>query len=222
VNADRLGMSDHSWVHVQIVLNIALRLFRILNRKGLEPAVVTDYGMGPQDAEVVIAAGCLFHDTGMAIHRTDHEAYSLFLTADKLGGLLAPVYEEPERSVIVSEAMHAVISHRSRGAPFTIEGAIVRVADALDMAKGRSRIPFEAGQQNIHALSNYAIDEVRISAGEDKAVRVEVAMNNSAGIYQVDEGLGTKLRGTPLEQHLEVVARIEGEHERRLLEVFRL
>ena len=158
----------------------------------------------------------------MAIHRTDHEAYSLFLTADKLGGLLAPVYEEPERSVIVAEAMHAVISHRSRGAPFTIEGAIVRVADALDMAKGRSRIPFEAGQQNIHALSNYAIDEVRISAGEDKAVRVEVAMNNSAGIYQVDEGLGTKLRGTPLEQHLEVVARIEGEHERRLLEVFRL
>jgi hypothetical protein len=118
--------------------------------------------------------------------------------------------------------MHAVISHRSRGAPFTIEGAIVRVADALDMAKGRSRIPFEAGQQNIHALSNYAIDEVRISAGEDKAVRVEVAMNNSAGIYQVDEGLGTKLRGTPLEQHFEVVARIEGEHERRLLEVFRL
>src|SRR5215216_7825425 len=51
VNADRLGMSDHSWVHVRIVLNIALRLFRILNRKGLEPAVVTDYGMGPQDAE---------------------------------------------------------------------------------------------------------------------------------------------------------------------------
>ena len=47
-------------------------------------------------------------------------------------------------------------------------------------------------------------------------------MNNSAGIFQVDEGLGTKLRGTPLEQHLEVVARIEAEHEQRLLEVFRL
>ena len=222
VNATRLGMSDHSWVHIQIVTNIALRLTRLLSRRGVEPGLVTDHGLAEHDAEVAIAAAAMFHDTGMAIHRTDHEAYSLFLTADKLGGLLAPVYEEPERSVIVSEAMHAVISHRSRGAPFTIEGAIVRVADALDMAKGRSRIPFEAGQQNIHALSNYAIDEVRISAGEDKAVRVEVAMNNSAGIYQVDEGLGTKLRGTPLEQHFEVVARIEGEHERRLLEVFRL
>ncbi len=222
VNATRLGMSDHSWVHIQIVTNIALRLTRLLSRRGVEPGLVTDHGLAEHDAEVAIAAAAMFHDTGMAIHRTDHEAYSLFLTADRLGGLLAPVYEEPERSVIVSEAMHAVISHRSRGAPFTIEGAIVRVADALDMAKGRSRIPFEAGQQNIHALSNYAIDEVRISAGEDKAVRVEVAMNNSAGIYQVDEGLGTKLRGTPLEQHFEVVARIEGEHERRLLEVFRL
>ena len=34
VNADRRGMSDHSWVHVRIVLNIALRLFRLLNRGG--------------------------------------------------------------------------------------------------------------------------------------------------------------------------------------------
>ena len=222
LNANRLGMSDHSWVHIQIVTNIALRVARLLFRRGVEPGMVADHGMEERDAEVVIAAAAMFHDIGMAIHRTDHEAYSLFLTADKLGSLVAGTYDEPERSVVVAEAMHAVISHRSRGAPFTIEGAIVRVADALDMAKGRSRIPFEAGQQNIHALSNYAIDEVRISAGEEKAVRVEVAMNNSAGIYQVDEGLGTKLRGTPLEEHFEVIARIEGEHERRLLEVFRL
>ena len=36
--AERLGMSDHSWVHVQIVLNIALRLLRLLRRRGVEPA----------------------------------------------------------------------------------------------------------------------------------------------------------------------------------------
>ena len=85
VNANRLGMSDHSWIHIQIVVNIALRLFRLLNRRGVEPDMVRVHGMQPQDAEVVIAAGCLLHDTGMAIHRTDHEAYSLFLAADKLG-----------------------------------------------------------------------------------------------------------------------------------------
>ena len=45
VVAERLGMSDHSWVHVQIVVNIALRLFRLLDRAGVEPAMVADHGM---------------------------------------------------------------------------------------------------------------------------------------------------------------------------------
>ena len=42
-------------------------------------------------------------------------------------------------------------------------------------------------------------------------------MNNSAGIFQVDELLATKLRGSGLEGHLEVVARIDAEHEKRLV-----
>jgi metal-dependent HD superfamily phosphatase/phosphodiesterase len=223
VNATRrLGMSDHSWVHIQIVLNIGLRLARLLFRRGVVPSVVADYGMGDRDAEVIIAAGCLLHCVGMSIHREDHERYSLFLTADKLGELLADAYDEPERTVIVSEALHAIIGHRRRGEPFTIEAGIVRVADALDMARGRSRVPFEAGQYNIHSVSAYAIDEVKIGPGDDRAVRVEIAMSNSAGIFQVDELLAVKLRGSGLEEHIEVVARIEAEHERRLIEVFKI
>jgi len=222
VNAARLELTDHSWVHIQIVTNIALRLARLLFRRGIVPAMVSDHRMTERDAEVVIAAAALFHCVGMSIHRTDHEGYSLFLTADKIGGLLEGVYAEPERSVVIAEAMHAIISHRSRGNPLTIEGAIVRVADALDMAKGRSRVEFEAGRLDIHSISAYAIDEVRISAGEETAIRIEIEMSNSAGIFQVDEGLGAKLRGTPLAEHIEVIARIEGEHEKRLVPVFRL
>lgn len=223
VNATRrLGMSDHSWIHLQIVANIALRLARLLFRRGVVPGMVADYGMDEHDAEVVIVAGALFHDTGMTVHRADHEAYSLFLTADKLGDLLAPVYEEPERSIVVSETLHAIIGHRRRGAPFTVEAGIVRVADALDMAKGRSRVPFERGHQNIHSLSAYAIEQVRISPGRDRAVRVEIAMSNSAGIFQVDELLATKLRGSGIEEHVEVIARIDAEHEKRLVPVFRI
>jgi uncharacterized protein len=222
VNAERLGMSDHSWVHIQIVTNIALRLTRLLTRRGVVPSSVADHGMDPRDAEVIIAAAALFHCVGMSIHRIDHEQFSLFLTADKLPKLLAPIYDEPKRSIIVAEASHAIISHRTRGEPFTIEGAIVRVADALDMAKGRSRVPFEQLLPNIHSLSSYAIESVKISPGRDTAVRIEIEMSNSAGIYQVDEGLGTKLRGTPLAEHLEVVARIDAEHEKRLVPVFRL
>jgi uncharacterized protein len=223
VNASRrLGMTDHSWVHIQIVLNIGLRVARLLFRRGVTPSVVADFAMSEHDAEVVIAAGCLFHCVGMSIHRDDHERYSLFLTADKLGALLAGAYEEPERTIIVSEALHAIIGHRRKGAPFTIEAGIVRVADALDMARGRSRIPFESGRHNIHSLSAYAIEEVKISPGSDRAVRVEIEMSNSAGIYQVDELLATKLRGSGIEQHFEVIARIDAEHEERLLPVFRI
>jgi metal-dependent HD superfamily phosphatase/phosphodiesterase len=222
VNAERLGMSDHSWVHIQIVANIALRLLRLLVRSGVEPSVVRDYGMDGRDSEVVVAAAALLHCVGMSIHRTDHETYSLFLAADKLGALLSGVYDEPERSIIGAEAMHAIIAHRRRGDPLTLEAGIVRVADALDMAKGRSRVPFEAGKMNIHSLSAAAIDEVRIEQGTDKAVRIEVDMNNSSGIFQIDELLATKLRGSGLEDHVEVVAQIEAEHEKRLVPLFRL
>jgi metal-dependent HD superfamily phosphatase/phosphodiesterase len=222
LNAERLHMSDHSWVHIRIVLNIALRLARLLFRRGVEPVMVADHSMTERDAEVVIAAAALLHDVGMQVHRADHEEYSLFLAADKLPSLLAGVYEEPARSIVVAEALHAIIGHRRRGDPFTIEAGIVKVADALDMASGRSRIPFEAGHQNIHSLSAYAIEEVKISAGRKKAVRVEILMSNSAGIFQVDELLATKLRGSGLEDHIEVVARIDAEHEKRLLRVFEI
>ena len=222
VNADRLGMSDHSWVHIQIVVNIALRLFRLLNRRGVEPCMVSDHGMGERDAGVVVAAACMLHDTGMSIHRSDHEEYSLFLAARKLPDLLDGIYDEPERSVVVAESMHAIIGHRRRGEPLTLEAGIVRVADALDMTHGRSRVPFERGRPNIHSLSAAAIDEVVLGPGEERAVRIEIAMNNSSGLFQVDELLATKLRGSGLEQHVEVIAKIDAEHEKRLVPVFRI
>jgi len=222
VNAERLGMSDHSWVHMQIVLNISLRLLRLLVKAGVEPATVTDHGMSSRDAEVVVAGGAVLHDVGMSIHRADHEEYSLFLAEGALDRLLADCYKEPARTVIASEILHAIIGHRRRGEPYTVEAGVVRVADALDMAQGRTRIPIEAGQEGIHSISAAAVDEVRIEAGEERPVRIEIELNNSAGIFQVDDLLATKIRGTPLEGKVEVVAAIEGETEKRLLSGFRL
>ncbi len=222
VHAERLGMSDHSWVHMQIVLNIALRLLRLLAKAGVEPAMVTDHGMRERDAEVVVAGGALLHDVGMSIHRADHETYSLFLAGGALDRLLAGAYKEPERTVVASEILHAIIGHRRRGEPYTLEAGVVRVADALDMAQGRTRLPLEAGHEGIHSISAAAIDEVRIEAGEERPVRLEIRLNNSAGIFQVDDLLATKIRGTPLEGRVEVVAEVEGETEKRLLSGFRL
>lgn len=57
VTATRLGTSDHSWL--QIVLNVALRLLRLLARRGVEPAMVSDHAMRDGDAEVVVAYAAL-------------------------------------------------------------------------------------------------------------------------------------------------------------------
>ena len=99
---------------------------------------------------------------------------------------------------------------------------MVRVADALDMAEGRSRLPVERGDVGIHAISAAAIDEVNIEGGSDRPIRVEIKMNNSAGIFQVDDLLATKIRGTPLEGHVEVIAAVVGETEKRLMGEFRI
>jgi metal-dependent HD superfamily phosphatase/phosphodiesterase len=223
VNATaRLEINDHSWVHIQIVSNIALKLLRQLTKHGIEPAMVADYGLESDDAEVVVMLESLLHCIGMAVHRDGHEDFSLFLAEPKSRELLAGLYEEPELTVVVSEALQGITSHREYGKPLTLEAGILRVADALDMAKGRSRIPFEHGRVTIHSLSAAAIEEVVISDGEQRPILIEIQMNNSSGIYQVDGLLRAKLRGSGLEPYVEVIAHIDTEAEKRLITLYRL
>ena len=222
VNAvERLEMSDHGPVHVKIVMNIAVRMLRLLAEAGVEPSIVEDYGMAMHDAEVVVALASLLHDVGMSIHRSDHEAFSLFIAAGKVDGLLPAEYGTRERTILRAEIQHAIISHRSGGAPLTLEAGIVRIADALDMAKGRSRIPFEAGSTSIHSVSAAAVESVSIEPGETKPIRVTIELSNSAGLFQLDQLLRNKLNGSGLESHLEVQAKL-GDEEKRLLTDFRL
>jgi uncharacterized protein len=218
----RLEINDHSWVHIQIVANIALKLLRQLVKHGVEPSVVRDYGMTTEDSEVVVVLSALTHCIGMSVHRRGHEDWSLFLAEPKLRQLLDGVYDEPDVTVIVSEVLQSITSHRADGEPLSLEAGILRVADALDMAKGRSRIPFERGQVTMHSLSAAAIDEVRIDDGENKPVQIEILMNNSSGIFQVDGLLKAKLAGSGLEPYVEVVAHIDTESEKRLVPIYRL
>lgn len=219
---ERLEMTDHGPVHVKIVMNIAVRLLRLLVEQGVEPSVTRNYRMDAQDAEVVVALAALLHDVGMSIHRMDHEAYSLFVAQPLLRELLAGLYTPAEATIMRSEILHAIIAHRSGGAPLTLEAGIVRVADALDMAKGRSRIAFEAGSASIHSVSAQAIETVRIGAGEEKAIRVSIEMSNSAGLFQLDELFRDKLAGSGLEPYVELEARIDRETEKRIVQSFRI
>jgi metal-dependent HD superfamily phosphatase/phosphodiesterase len=218
----RMEINDHSWVHIQIVTNIALKLLRQLTKHHVEPAMVTDYGMTRDDAELVVALTALTHCIGMSVHRHGHEDFSLFLAEPKLRQLLDGMFDEPELTVVVSEVLQGIISHRSDGEPLTLEAGILRVADALDMEQGRSRIAFERGRVGIHSLSAAAIEEVEITDGEEKPIRISIRMNNSSGIYQVDGLLKAKLRGSGLEPYVEVIAHIDTEAEKRLVPLYEL
>ncbi len=219
INAiDRLGMTDHGAVHFQIVANIALRLARILEKRKVAMSITVNYDLPNDYAELVILLASLFHDLGMSISRDGHEEYSLFLANSILHRLLDFLPVE-ERTIVISETLHAIIAHRSGGAPYTIEAGIVRVADALDMSQGRSRIPYQAGKMDIHSVSAASIDKVEILEGTEKPIQINIWMNNNAGIFQVDELLRRKLLGSGIERYITVSAYlIEGEEQRLLKE----
>jgi metal-dependent HD superfamily phosphatase/phosphodiesterase len=222
VNAiDRLGMSDHGPVHFQIITNIALRLARILMKNKVEMSITINYDLSKDYAELVLLLASLLHDLGMSISREGHEEFSLFLANDILHRILEFLPME-ERTIVTSEVLHAIIAHRSDGKPFTVEAGIVRVADALDMSEGRSRIPYQAGQVDIYSVSAAAIDKVEILEGEDKPIQIIIWMNNSAGLFQVDELLKRKLIGSGIEKYLKVSAFIKEAREKSLLKEFEI
>jgi len=220
INAiDRLGMTDHGVVHFQIVSNIALRLARILTKQQVIMSITRNYDLSNDDAELVILLASLFHDLGMSISREGHEEMSLFLSNTILHRILDFLPVE-ERTIVISETLHAIIAHRSDGVPYTVEAGIVRVADALDMSEGRSRIPYQAGKIDIHAVSAAAIDKVEILEGTDKPIQINIWMNNIAGIFQVDELLRRKLLGSGIEKYVKVSAYLTEGEEKRLVKEF--
>ena len=220
VNAiDRLEMTDHGPVHFQIVANIATRLARILVKHQVEMSIVKNYELSNDHAELVILLASLFHDLGMSISREGHEGFSLFLANSLLHRILDFLSIE-ERTIVISETLHAIIAHRSGGRPYTIESGVVRVADALDMSEGRSRIPYEAGKIDIHSVSAAAIDRVEIAEGADKPIQINIYMNNMAGIFQVDELLKQKLVGSGIEKYIIVSAYLNEVQGNKLIKEF--
>jgi metal-dependent HD superfamily phosphatase/phosphodiesterase len=96
------------------------------------------------------------------------------------------------------------------------------VADALDISQGRSRIPYQAGYVDIYSISAAAIDNVEIVEGEEKPIQINILMNNSAGLFQVDELLKKKLLGSGIEKYVKIRAYIERRREKKLIKEFEI
>jgi metal-dependent HD superfamily phosphatase/phosphodiesterase len=200
----RAAVNDHGPVHVRTSMHHGDTLLRLLIEAGIQPNCITDHAMTEDDARVVVLLGLALHDVGMSIHRDRHELLSVPIALDWLRRKLTPIYSEPQLTVIVSEVVHAVLAHNVNERCLTLEAGIVKVADALDMTKGRSRKAISAGKIDIHSISAAAVEAVRVTRGTAKPIRVEVDINNPSAVFHLKEVFGQKLSHSSLQPYVEV------------------
>jgi len=203
----RKGYNDHGTKHVEIVRDRALRLYDLLKRGGVGFNGAREQGLSEADEPVIVALAATLHDIGHVVHRDDHPYYSIPLAADVLDRLLPELgYDVAETVRLKGEVLHAILCHHTAEEPLTREAGVVRVADALDMEHGRSRIPYEKGGRGINTISSQAIRNVTLQSGDTAPVLVEIEMVDAAGVFQVDELLKSKLRDSRIEDHVRIVA----------------
>jgi len=204
---NRLGYNDHGPTHVKITSNSALLMLRILKEQEIHSSLQKDYGsfgLADEDAELVVVLGSYLHDIGHAIHRSGHELIGTLLAKPFIEHILDDLYVSEQKTIMVFETLHVIYSHEPNIVPLTIEAGIVKVADALDMEKGRARVPYAAGSVSIHSLSALGIENVEINKGTDRPLKIKIHMSNTAGIFQADDLLGEKLKTSGVAKYFEV------------------
>lgn len=148
----RMGYNDHGAKHIEIVTNAALRLYDLLKAGNVEFNGALGQGLEEADEAVIIALAATLHDIGHVVHRDEHSYYSIPLAADLLDRILSEIdrYDVAASVRVKGEVLHAILCHHTEETPLTQEAGVVRVADALDMERGRSRIPYEKGARHQH------------------------------------------------------------------------
>lgn len=202
----RLGYNDHGSKHIEIVTDRALSLYDLLKMADIEFNGAREQGLDEADEAVIIGTAATLHDIGHVVHRTDHSHWSIPLAADIIDDLLEEFYAPAALVRMKGEILHTILCHHVEVTPLTREAGILRVADGLDMERGRSRRPYEGGGRGINTVSSRAIEEVRLCKGAEVPVRVEIEMTNAAGVFQVDTLLKAKLMDSGLEDMIRIVA----------------
>jgi metal-dependent HD superfamily phosphatase/phosphodiesterase len=202
----RMKYNDHGPVHSRITSGTALEILRIIG-KYRKPNMISDHGMEMEDAEIVVLLGAYLHDIGNSIHRIQHPEHGCYIADTPLNRILGKVYSRIEDRVKVKcEVLHCIYSSDDEIQCLSLEAGVVKVADGLDMAEGRARIPYDLGKRDIHALSALAIKRVEVSEGESKPLRIRVYMENPAGIFQVQNVLMKKIATSGIGDLIELTA----------------
>jgi hypothetical protein len=203
----RMGYNDHGLTHSRIVARNAVQVLRLLNDAGIQPHTVMEKTGGYDDAEAVMMCAAYVHDLGNAIHRDVHFIHTLVLCEDFIDSAYMEIYGSERRKLakLKAQTLEAIYTHDETVEAISIEGGCVKVGDGADMACGRARIPFKKGKKDIHSISAMAIDDVAIRKGDDKPVRIQVNMSCSAGVFQIQNVLGGKIRTSSIKDYVEVV-----------------
>ena len=216
-----LHYNDHGDVHARIASANALQMLKLLLDAGVVTNLMEMKAGNEDDAYLVVMTAALLHDLGNQVHREDHHLHSVYLAIPILNRLLSEIYKDPEVMFeIRGHILHAVYAHPAHVKDLTKEAALVGIADGTDMTKGRGRMAFDSGNINIHSVSALAIEKVEIKAGTERPIQILVSMSNSAGIFQLQDNLGHKLEGSPLEDYVEIVAQtspVSPGHDQRIL-----
>jgi metal-dependent HD superfamily phosphatase/phosphodiesterase len=198
----RMGYNDHGLIHSKIVTLYTLHILEIFKDKVSLNIIKENLG-NYTDVQLVVVAGAFLHDVGNMVHRKGHVMHSCYLTSQLLHPVLPEYTAHPVQ--MLSEILHCIYSHHEDTHCLTTEAGIVKVADGCDMAEGRARIPYKRGKIDIHSVSALSIKKVTLSPGEKRPLKIEVRMDSRAGIFQIQEVLGAKVKTSGLMDHLEIV-----------------
>ncbi len=220
----RLGYTDHGPVHAEVATWNAIKIFNILDDT-FRPNVVAE-GIGDtDDARLIVLASTYLHDIGMTVHREEHYQASLQLAVPILEPKLETIYSDLSLATdIMSFIMHGIYSHDDDTQCLTLEAGITKLGDGSDLTKGRTIVPYHKGKVDIHSVSALAINNVILEKGKKKPLRITVAMDNPAGVFQVQAVLEKKIRTSGLRDHVAIYVLVNGErlvlsHVKRLFKV---
>ncbi len=218
VSIVRLGFNDHGPVHMRTVCRNALKMMKILHQAGIKTSLEKEGAGTFSDSLTALSLAAFMHDFGMTVGRSDHELYSGIIAYDLIRRILDEVLPKKEdlkrRIVIRSMALEGIVGHMGVRKIHSLEAGIIQIADGCDMTKGRARIPMELNKSpsvgDIHKYSANSIESVKILAGEDKPIRIEVNMSADVGFFQIEEVLLQKINSSPAKALIELYAGVEG------------
>ena len=225
VSIVRLGFNDHGPVHMRTVFRNAIKMLKIFYQAKIQTSLEKEQSGTFADSVTAVILASFFHDFGMTVGRQDHELYSAIIGQPIINSILKKVLPEEKdlkrRVTIYAMAMEGIIGHMGTRKIHSVEAGIILVADGCDMTKGRARIPMEINTKpsvgDIHKYSANSIEKVKILAGEEKPIKIEVHMSAVAGFFQIEEVLLQKISCSPIKDFIELYAGVDDDEMKKYL-----